>query len=143
MRRIPVIVLLVLACGPRGPAGPPTLEGPLPLDDLASTIVTEALAADARLASADSLYETGATVVADGEVRYRPPRYAGVAPGGAIAITSTRTELRAGLAVIQVEYRWYSTVAAVVREAVATFIIGPNARGEWRIRHAHSSSPRG
>jgi hypothetical protein len=118
----------------------------VPADDRAFQVVAAALVADAALSPADTLYEHDAVVVADGRVRRDPPYYAAIGTeverGGAVAITASRIELRAGLAIVHVAYRWVATQAAVVREGVATFVIGPDAQGRWRIRHAHSSESR-
>jgi len=139
--RVPcLLAVLAMACGQpaRPPAEPPA---PAPADDRISLVVTAALEADARLESADSLYEPDALIVANGISRYTPPRFAGLGPAGAVGIASSRVEIRSGLAWAEIEYRWMSTAASVAREGRATFILVPNERGAWRIRHAHSSSP--
>jgi hypothetical protein len=114
---------------------------PVVSDDRLTEIIGAALEADARHEPADSLYAPGAVIVADGETRYEPPRYAGIGSGGAVAVTSSRLEVRGSVAWGQVEYRWLSNREAVAREARATFVLIPNDKGAWQIRHAHSSSP--
>jgi hypothetical protein len=142
MRRAGAFLLCMLSgCGGTRAAGTPDLRPAVPADDRVSSVFVAALDADARLEPADSLYEQGAIVVANGEARFAPPRYAGVGAGGGVAVTSSRIEVRAGLAWAQVEYRWMSTAEGVVREGRATFVLVPDPAGGWRIRHAHSSSP--
>lgn len=106
-------------------------------------LVGAALAADARLEPATPLYAEGATAIANGEVRHFPPRYAGLAPGGEVGVTSSRVEVREGVAWALVEYRWLSTAEGTAREGVASFVLVPAGGGGvgWRILHAHSSSP--
>jgi hypothetical protein len=122
------------------PAAPAPQVALASADDRVADVITAALEADARFATADSLYQPDVEVVANGERRFAPPRYAGVEPGGAVAVSSTRVEFRGGLAWSLVEYRWMSTAAGRAVEARATFILVPDGAGVWRIRHAHSSS---
>jgi len=131
--------LVLSGCGgaARGPATTPAI---VPADDRVSEVVTAAFEADARLEQADSLYQPEAEVIANGERRFAPPRFAGIEPGGAIAVASTRVEFRGGLAWSLVEYRWISTAAGRAVEGRATFILEPDGLGSWRIRHAHSST---
>lgn len=139
-----VLVVGALSAGCSGGSPPP--GGPVPLtalvsaDDRVSEVINAALEADARLDPADSLYQPDADVVANGTRRFVPPRFAGVEPGGAVAVASARIELRAGLAWATVEYRWMSTVEGRASEGRATVILTPGDAGGWRIRHAHSSS---
>jgi len=144
LARRALVAAWVLSAGCGGARTPaPGAQEPLkvvPLDDRVLEVIAAALESDARLESADSLYDREAVLVANGEVRYAPPRYAGVGQAGAIAIASSRMEMRGGLAWAQIEYRWMSTAAGVAREGRATFIMVPNDNGAWRIRHAHSSS---
>lgn len=133
------VVALWLACAPPPAAPPPMAAGPA--DDQIAATIGSALTADSRLDPADSLYDVEGVVVADGVTRHAPPRFAGVGPGGSVAITSSRIEVRSGLAWAQVEYRWISTSAGLATEGRATFVLVQNERGAWRIRHAHSSSP--
>lgn len=142
MKRAGTWLFCVLAaCGGARAGAEPELRVAVPADDRVSSVFVAALEADARLDPVDSLYERGAIVIASGEARFAPPRYAGVGAGGAVAVTSSRVEVRAGLAWAQVEYRWMSTAEGVVREGRATFVLVPDPTGTWRIRHAHSSSP--
>jgi hypothetical protein len=129
-----------LACG-RPALPPPEPPAPAPADDRVSLVFSAALEADARLESADSLYEPDALIVANGVNRYAPPRFAGLGPAGAVGIASSRVEVRSGMAWAQIEYRWISTSAGLAREGRATFVLVQNEQGAWRIRHAHSSSP--
>lgn len=137
------VLLLVAACVSMpvpGSARPLVQE---PLDESLMNLITAALAADGRMEPATPLYAQGATMIANGEVRHFPPRYAGLTPGGEIGIISSRVEIRQDVAWAFVEYRWISTTEGSVREAVASFVLVPASEGGvgWRIRHAHSSSP--
>lgn len=135
-----VVLAATAACGgSRAPVQTGTLL-PSASDDQALEVVTAALEADARLDPADSLYDREALVVANGELRYAPPRYAAVGDSGAVAIASSRVEVRSGVAWAQIEYRWISTAAGLARDGRATFVLTPDDKGAWRIRHAHSSS---
>jgi hypothetical protein len=113
----------------------------VPSDDHLVEVMVAALEADTRLEVADSLYDADATVVADGNVRHVPPRFAGIGLGGIVGVMSSRTEVRTGLAWVEVSYRWISTAQGMAREGRATLVLVPGPRGAWRIRHAHSSSP--
>lgn len=114
-------------------------------DESLVDLIEAALGADARLEPATPLYTDNATVLANGEHRPLPPRYAGLAPGGEVEVSNTRIEVREGMAWALVAYRWVSRAEGLAREAVATFILLPAERGGvgWRIHHAHSSSPPG
>lgn len=111
-------------------------------DDRLSDLIAAALEADTRLAVPDSLYASDATVHADGRPRVAPPRFAAVGVGGSVAVTSTKVEVRSGVAWAFVEYRYLSSGGDSVREGVATIILVTEG-GAWRIRHAHSSTPAG
>ena len=133
-------ILLLLGCG--GSAPPPLGPAPVASDDRVSETIAAALEADARMEPADSLYTPEAVIVADGTERGMLPRYAGVGPGGAIAVTASRLEVRGAVAWAQVEYRWVATREGIAREGQVTFVMVPDQRGAWRIRHAHSSTAR-
>lgn len=138
---------LLAACASAPP--PETEPAPIimeqPADESLGDLITAALAADARLELAAPLYADGAITVANGETRQVPPRYAGLAPGGEVAVTSSRIEVRQGVAWAYVEYRWISTAEGSAREGLATFVLVPAAAGGagWRILHAHSSAAPG
>lgn len=139
------LAALLLACGG---AARTTVEERVvvslpPPDESLLDLVGTALAADARMEPAAPLYVPEARVVANGELRPLPPRYAGLTPGGEVGITTSRIEVRETVAWAFVEYRWFSAAEGAAREGVATFILVPAARGGagWRILHAHSSSP--
>ena len=133
-------LLLLLGCGGSTPPAPP--PAPVASDDRVSEIIAAALEADARMDPADSLYTPEAVIVADGWDRGTLPRYAGVGQGGAVAVTASRLEVRGSVAWAQVEYRWVATREGIAREGQVTFVMVPDARGAWRIRHAHSSTAR-
>src|ERR1051326_8457018 len=70
-----------------------------------------------------------------------PPRLAGVEPGGEVAISSSRLEVRQSLVWVYLEYRWLSMTGGLAREGKATILLTPRAGGSgWRIVHAHSST---
>ena len=104
-------------------------------------MLNAALRADARGESADSLWDSDATVVANGELRSEPPRFAGVGRGGEIALTASRLEARQSVAWVYLEYRWLSLKDGAAHEGKATVLLTPRPdRAGWRIIHAHSST---
>lgn len=142
---LPLLVAGALGCGgatpPPDPGVPMILEQPA--DESLGDLIAAALSADARLELAAPLYTAEAIVVANGETRQVPPRYAGLATGGEVEISSSRIEVRADVAWATVAYRWVSRLEGTAREGLATFVLVPAERGGvgWRIHHAHSSSP--
>jgi hypothetical protein len=107
-----------------------------------TAVLIAALDADRRLSPADSLWESDATIIANGEQRYAPPRFAGVEPGGEVAITSSRLEVRQSLVWVYLEYRWLSVQDGIARAGKATVLLTPRTGGAgWRIVHLHSSTP--
>lgn len=139
------------ACGGRPPSPAPApavgarRAGDLALADSLGDLITESIRADARLEPADSLYSPGALFVADGHRRTEPPRFAGVEPGGQVAITSMEITITRAQAWAAVEYRWFSIRDNIVREAQATVVFAPAAGrtgNPWRITHLHSSIAR-
>lgn len=125
------------ASSPRLPA--PDLS-PSQAEEPISALIQAAFEADARGERADSLWAPDATVVADGELRDEPPRFAGVGSGGNIAITQTRLDLRQRVAWLYLEYRWSELTAGTIREGRATIVLTPGGDDHWKIVHAHSSS---
>ena len=122
---------------PPAPALSPTqVEEPI------TALVQAAFDADARGEPADSLWAPDATVIADGELRDEPPRFAGVSAGGEIAITQSRLDLRQLVAWLYLDYRWSELKAGTIREGRATVVLAPGVNDRWRIVHAHSSSVR-
>ena len=138
--RITLAAILLAACG-----GPPAVivppETSMAPDDRLSEVVSDVLQADARLDPLDSLYAADALVIADGEVRHGPPRFAGIDGRGSVAVTATRLEVRGTMAWAQAEYRWVASAGDSAREGRVTLVLTPNEKGAWRIRHAHSSAP--
>jgi hypothetical protein len=111
------------------------------VEEPVTAVLIAALAADSRHEAADSLWDADATVVANGQMRYGPPRFAGVGAGGQIAISSSRLEVRQSLVWVFLEYRWLSLPDGPAREAKATVLLTPRQdRGGWKIVHAHSST---
>lgn len=135
-------MLFAASCAGSRTGPPPTLSSTL-VEEPVTAVITAAFAADYQRIPADSLWDPDATVVADGEVRTAPPRFAGVGSGGGVAITSSRLELRQGLAWVYLEYRWSELNAGLAREGRATVLLVPGKGGRgWTIVHAHSSTER-
>jgi hypothetical protein len=134
-----LFALLVVACAGRSPPEFTAVAVSVSDEDL-SELVQAALQADALLEIPDSLYTDEAPVVSDGVERLAPPRFAGVGLGGSVAVTSTRFDVRSGVAWAYVAYRWMSEGGSEVREGRATIVLLVTS-GAWRIRHAHSSTP--
>jgi hypothetical protein len=106
-------------------------------------VIEGALEADGRSQSADSLYAPYATVIADGRLRRGPPRYAGVAEEGEIAITNIQLQTRGAAAWGDVEYRWVSARSNRAQMGRASFVLTPaQGRPGWWIVQAHSSVAR-
>ncbi len=113
------------------------------VEEPVTAVLTAALRADSRGEPADSLWAADAAIVANGQVRSQPPRFAGVGQGGDIAITSSRLEVRQSLVWVYLEYRWLSLRDGAAAEGKATVLLTPRTDGlGWRIVHAHSSTPR-
>jgi hypothetical protein len=113
------------------------------VEEPVTAVLTAALNADSRHEAADSLWDADATVVANGQMRYGPPRFAGIGAGGGgeIAITSSRLEVRQSLVWVFLEYRWLSVRDGAAREGKATVLLTPRQdRAGWKIVHAHSST---
>lgn len=134
-------LLLLAACRPPASAPAPSLS-PFQIEEPVTATLAAALAADGRAERADSLWDPAATVIANGAIRVDVPRFAGVGPGGQVAITESRLDLRQTLAWVYLEYRWSELKAGLVREARATVLLTPGKNGGWRIVHAHSSTTR-
>jgi ketosteroid isomerase-like protein len=139
IRRVGILALLLGCAGPKAASLPPDVT--VVPDDRLSEVVAEVLQADARQDPLDSMYTPDALIIADGEVRYGVPRYAGIAGPGSVAVTATRFEVRGAIAWAQAEYRWVSAARDSARQGRVTIILTPNEKGAWRIRHAHSSAP--
>lgn len=114
---------------------------PSAVEEPVTAILLAALNADNRFESADSLWDPDATVVANGELRNEPPRFAGIGLGGEVAITSSRLEIRQSLIWVYLEYRWLSLKDGAAREGKATVLLIPRGDGSgWKLVHAHSST---
>jgi hypothetical protein len=138
-----IAVLLLTGCGSSRTTRTAILS-PGVIEEPVTAVLVAALEADSRLQPADSLWDPDATVVANGELRYAPPRFAGVEPGGEVAITSSRLEVRQSLIWVFREYRCLSVNVGVARGGRATVLLTPRAEGAgWKIIHLHSSTPPG
>ena len=135
------LLLFAAACG-HAQAVPPPVLSPGVVEEPVTAVITAALDADRRMATADSLWDSEATVIANGELRYAPPRFAGIESGGEVAITSSRLEVRQSLVWVYLEYRWLSVKDGLARVGKATVLLTPQSGGVgWRIVHLHSSTP--
>jgi len=138
------LLVLLIACGCGGrtgaPAGAPTVYSPGVVEEPITAVLVAALDADRQFLTVDSLWDPEATVVADGSLRYAPPRFAGIEAGGEVAITSSRLEVRQSLVWVYFDYRWISMKEGTAREGKATVLLTPRERGGWRIIHLHSST---
>lgn len=147
-RRLVVLALAiapaVLACA--GPRRAVTLPARGSISSDADAQVSNALEAivtgDAKGNQNDSLFSPAGTVIANGTLRFRPPRLAGVQLGGESAITSTQINVRENMAWGSVEYRWFSTDLNQVRVGRATIILVPRPAGGWWVDQLHSSTSR-
>ena len=136
-------LLLTIACsgGAAAPANTPPQYTPGVVEEPITALLVAALDADRQFATADSLWDPEATVVANGSSRYAPPRFAGIDAGGEVAITSSRLEVRQSLVWVYFDYRWISVKEGIAREGKATVLLSPRAEGAgWRIIHLHSST---
>ena len=135
------LALLAACSAPR--SAQLTVLSPSIVEEPVTALLLAALNADNKLEPADSLWDAGATVVADGELRAEAPRFAGVGVGGEVAITTSRLEVRQTLIWVYLEYRWLSLRDGAARDGKATVLLTPRPdRAGWRIVHAHSSSAR-
>lgn len=141
--RFPLLLGAALGCGhPAAAPAPPMILSPGQVEEPVTAVLTAALDADRKMQTADSLWDADATVVANGQLRYAPPRFAGVEPGGDVAITSSRLEVRQSLVWMYLEYRWISVKDGMAREGRATVLLTPRTGGAgWKIVHLHSSTP--
>lgn len=141
--RLPLLLLALPACAHPAPArAPVTPLSPGMVEEPVTSVLTAALDADRKMQTADSLWDGDATVVANGALRYAPPWFAGVEPGGEVAITSSRLEVRQSLVWVYLEYRWISVKDGNAREGRATVLLTPRTGGAgWKIVHLHSSTP--
>ncbi|HWP37556.1 MAG TPA: nuclear transport factor 2 family protein [Gemmatimonadales bacterium] len=134
---------LIVACASGGctRAAPVPATGPTTLETGAvRDVIAAALAADAAMQDADSLYLVGASVIADGQTRIGPPRFAGIRSRGRANISASAIEITGVLAWASVEYRWGGEAggAGVGRATLVLERLG----GAWRIKHVHSSTAR-
>ena len=141
---LPSLVAVGAGCAPPpapAPAPPPVaVISPRLVEEPVTAVLVAALEADRKFQSVDSLWDPEATVVANGTLRYAPPRFAGIDAGGEVAITSSRLELRENLVWMYFEYRWISVKEGMARDGKATALLTPRTEGGWKIVHLHTSS---
>jgi hypothetical protein len=107
-----------------------------------SRVLEEVLEADNRAEPADSLYAPYATVIADGRLRRVPPRFAGIAEQGEVAITNTGANQWHD-AWGNLEYRWVSARSNRAQVGQASFVLSrAQHRSAWWIVQLHSSTAR-
>ncbi|HEU5218568.1 MAG TPA: hypothetical protein VFU23_07905 [Gemmatimonadales bacterium] len=135
------LVLLAAGCSHPQAAAPAPVFSPGVVEEPVTSVITAALDADRRMETADSLWDPDATVIANGELRYAPPRFAGIGAGGEAAITSSRLEVRQTLVWVYLEYRWLSVKDGLARDGKATVLLTPRGgTAGWKIVHLHSST---
>ena len=135
------LALIATACSRPAPLAMPSMSSAASASETEiSNVIIQALQSEAGGLRADSLYSASANIVVNGRARTLSPLFAGIGPGGQVAISSSQLEIRQGTAWGLVAYRW--DMADVAREGQATFILTQAAGGRWVIQHAHSSSPR-
>ena len=140
---LPSLCLFAAGCGtaPAAPPVPPApVVSPAAVEEPVTAVLVAALQADRAFQSVDSLWDPEATVVANGTLRYAPPRFAGIDAGGEVAITSSRLEVRQNLVWMYFEYRWISVKEGMARDGKATALLLARPEGGWKIVHLHSSS---
>lgn len=136
------LLLVSAACAGTRPAPPATVPRAAELADALVERAALALASDARMERADTLYAGEAEIIADGARRAAPPRFAGIAGAGQVSVGSSRVEVAGSLAWVLMEYRWLSAAEGRASEAHVTMVFARQADGQWRISHAHSSATR-
>lgn len=141
-RRLGWLLLVSAACAGNRPAPPAGAPRAVELADAIAERAALALAADARLERADSLYAGDAEIIADGARRTAPPRFAGIATAGQVSVGSSRVEVAGSFAWVLMAYRWLSAAEDRASEAQVTMLFSQQTDGQWRISHAHSSGIR-
>ena len=135
-----LLALVAAGCGATGAVRTPSpAYSPGVIEEPITAVITAALDADRRLESADSLWAPDATVIANGELRTAPPRFAGIEAGGEVAVSSSRLEVRQSLVWVYLEYRWLSMTGGLAREGKAALRArGPEAGGGFHVGRAWS-----
>jgi hypothetical protein len=136
------LMLLAGGCAQQRMPEARTLAGGMTEAEI-NRVIERALQADSRLESADSIYAPYATVIADGTLRRRPPRFAAVGDRGEIAITSTQLQTSGTTTWGSVDYRWTSDRSHRAQAGRASLVLVPaQGRDGWWIVQAHSSTVR-
>ena len=140
---------LLAACSRAVPMGPPSAANAVAVttdvlvaDSVGGVLLERLLEGESRGRDPDSLFAAEAITIADGSVRLGAPRLAGAMPGGRVQLISTRIAASGAFAWGVIEYRWMPPVGGgLLRQGLATIMIGRQRDGAWRILHLHSSSP--
>jgi len=146
-RQAAVVLALALAgCAAAAPAAAPAPASRLadPDDEARVSAALEAVVvSDTRPGGADSLFVSGATIIANGSNRISTPRLAGVMYGGRAAVTTSQVNVRQDMAWASIDYRWFSDDRKDVRLGKATLVLAPTRSGaSWKVVQMHSSSSR-
>lgn len=147
MKRVAAL-LLVAACGAKGPR--PDVMPRIPItvdallaDSIAHSLVQQAFDADSKHKNPDSLFIADAEVVANGAPRADAPRFAGIGADGSVQLGSSRFAVTGNYVWGTIQYRWVPPSGEQqMVDGWATFVIGRLKAGEWRILHVHSSTAR-
>lgn len=144
-----VLAGLLAACSRAVPMGPPSAAHAVAVttdvlvaDSVGGLLLERLVESESRARDADSLFAAEAIAVADGAVRFGAPRLAGAMPGGRVQLVSTRIAASGAFVWGVIEYRWMPPMGGgLVRQGLATIVIGRQRDEAWRILHLHSSSP--
>lgn len=145
-RSLTGLVAVLVACSPSTPAGTPSPAARLADPDAeayVSAVLEAVVVGDTRPAAVDTLFVSGATIIANGNNRISAPRLAGVMYGGQAAITTSQVNVRQDMAYASIDYRWFSDDRSEVRLGKATLVLAPARGGStWKVVQMHSSSSR-
>ncbi len=139
-RRGLLLLLLLPACTRQTTVVTRDLPAASTQEAAISGVIAAALSEAAAGSGDDTLYAPTADVIVDGRTRGREPGFAGISPGGQVAVSSSRLEASRATAWSLVHYRWVASDGRSAAEGVATFVLGRGSDGQWKIVHVHSST---
>lgn len=139
-RLVLLLLLLLPACSRQTTLVSRDLPAASTQEGAISGVIGAALNAAASGTPADTLYATTAEIVLNGRSQGRTPTFAGIHRGGQVAISSSRLEAARATAWSLVRYRWVADDGQSAAEGFATFVLGRDSSGQWRILHVHSST---